>query len=278
MTGVGFPEALRWWNGHLWFCDMSARTLVQATASGKVESVITLDDEPSGLGFLPDGTPLVTAMWSQRIVELSTGRPRTYVNLADAPGERVNDLVVDASGRVYVGVISRRDATAVAAAADGVVMVDADPARTVTVVARGLATTNGLVITPDGAELIVAETSLGRLSRFPILRSGELGPMSTFATVAGTAPDGICLDEGGSVWIGSVFDGRFLRVDPGGNVSAQCVTAPAWAVSPMLGGDDRRTLFMGTARTSLETMRQPNGSQGSIVVLDDAPVRGAGWP
>jgi sugar lactone lactonase YvrE len=274
LDGIGFPEALRWWDEHLWFCDMSSRTLVRMTVEGHVVSTTQLDDEPSGLGFLPDGTPLVVQMWSQRIAELSSGRPRTYVDLADLPGERTNDLVVDREGRVYVGMISARNAT-LAGPNDHVVLVGGD--RSAELVASGIATANGLAITPDGRELILAETSVGRLSCFPIAANGTLGPRATFAEVPGSAPDGICLDAGGSVWIGSIFDGRFLRVDRGGAISAEVATSPDWAISPMLGGAGRRTLFLGTTTTTLETMRTPGGTRGAILAVDaDRP--GAGWP
>jgi len=274
LEGIGFPEALRWHDGQLWLCDMSARTVVRATVDGRVVGTTQLEDEPSGLGFLPDGTPLVAQMWSQRIVELSSGRPRTYVDLAHAPGERVNDLVVDGKGGVYVGLISSRNAT-IAGGDDHVAFVGVD--RNFEVVANGLATTNGLVVTPDEGELIVAETAIGRLTSFVIERDGALGARTTFAEVASAAPDGICLDAAGSVWIGSIFDGHFLRVDRGGAISGRIAVHPAWAVAPMLGGSERTTLFLGTVATTLETMRTPGGARGAILALE-VDVPGAGWP
>ena len=68
-------------------------------------------------------------------------------------------------------------------------------------VAGDLAFPNGMVITPDNATLIVSESFAGRLSAFDIAADGSLSNRRVWAE--GLAPDGICLDAEGAVWVGA---------------------------------------------------------------------------
>ena len=75
----------------------------------------------------------------------------TVTDLSDIVPASLGDMVVDDLGRAYVGSQAR----------EGGVIVRVDPDETVTVVAGDLDFPNGMVITPDGKTLMVAE-SVGR--------------------------------------------------------------------------------------------------------------------
>ncbi len=54
-----FLEGPRWHQDRLWVSDMRANTVYTVDESGARAAVVEVPGWPSGLGFLPDGTPLV---------------------------------------------------------------------------------------------------------------------------------------------------------------------------------------------------------------------------
>ncbi len=77
---------------------------------------------------------------------------------------------------------------------------------------------NGVVITPGGGTLIVAESHGQCLTAFTIAGDGALGDKRLWAAVPGTAPDGICLDQEGCVWFADAGGNACVRVAEGGEV------------------------------------------------------------
>jgi len=151
-----------------------------------------------------------------------------------------------------------------------------EPDGSARVAADGIAFPNGTVITPDGRTLIVGESMGGRLTAFTVAADGSLGDRRLFAQLKGAIPDGICLDADGAVWVACPISGRVLRVQDGGEVLDEIKVTNDFAFACMLGGDDRRTLYMCTAPSSdpKETM---NLRQGRIEAVQ-VDVPGAGLP
>ena len=105
---------------------------------------------------------------------------------------------------------------------------------------------NGMVITPDGGTLIVAESHGQCLTAFTIARDGTLGDRRTWAAVPGAAPDGICLDQEDCVWFADAAGSACVRVAEGGEVRDRIATDQG-AYACALGGDAGRTLFVTTS-------------------------------
>ncbi len=120
-------------------------------------------------------------------------------------------MVALPDGRVYVDVYLRRGG---GPPPGDLVLVAPDGAAQV--VARGLATPNGLAVTADGTTLVAAETFGSRLSAWTIQDDGTLTDQRVFADLGERKPDGICVDVEGGVWVGCFLSGEFLRVLDGG--------------------------------------------------------------
>jgi sugar lactone lactonase YvrE len=89
------------------------------------------------------------------------------------------------------------------------------------------------------------------------------------------APDGICLDANGHVWVANAIAPECLLVAPGGAIVATVQTdQPCFAC--MLGGQDRRTLYMMTAPTSMAEVVSKT-RQGHVVCAE-VETPGAGLP
>ncbi len=106
---------------------------------------------------------------------------------------------------------------------------------------------NGMAITPDGAALIVAESTGRRLTEFAIAADGSLCDRRVFAEELDGPPDGICLDDAGGVWAAMTLAHRFERIvaDGGkGRVTDRIDMGERTAIACALGGPEGRTLFL----------------------------------
>jgi sugar lactone lactonase YvrE len=184
---------------------------------------------------------------------------------------------MDAAGRLYVGDIGYNFVDPAAKPVDTCVIVLMDADGKASVVADNLSFPNGVVITPDGLTLIVAETLGHRLTAFDIRADGSLGNRRTWAQLpSSVAPDGICLDAGGGVWCANPEgEDSVVRVREGGEVT-DLIRVSTHAYAVMLGGPQRRHLFISTSGSHdpSEIHRNPTAT---IEVLEvDFP--GAGQP
>jgi sugar lactone lactonase YvrE len=241
-----FPEAPRWHAGRLWLTDQHARQVLTLDAEGEVNIVVETDDLPGGLGWLADGSLAVVEMTQRRILRLTDDGVTVYADLSGLASFHCNDMVIDALGRAYVGNFGYDLHGGAAVAPAELIRVDA--AGDARVVARDLIFPNGMVIVPDGGTLIVAETFASRLTAYTIDSDGSLGDRWVWAELGEAAPDGICLDSDGALWVASPATAEVLRVHAGGHVSDRLRTAGT-PYACMLGGPGRRTLFVMTSET-----------------------------
>jgi sugar lactone lactonase YvrE len=272
--GLVFPEAPRWHDGSLWFSDMLDGKVYRLGADGKPQPVLDVPRQPSGLGWLPDGRLLVVSMIDRRLLRLQDGKLEPVADLSALAPFHCNDMVVDACGRAYVGNFGFDLPGKAPPAATVLILVT--PEGQARAVADGLLFPNGCVITPDGGTLIVAETFGARLTAFSVAADGSLANRRTWADLPGTSPDGICLDAEGAVWVASPVTRAVLRVREGGAITHH-VDVQRQAIACMLGGSDRRTLYVATGHVSFDADKARRYRSGRIeAVRVDVP--GAGRP
>ena len=262
VAGLAFPEAPRWHAGALWFSDFYDRCVRRATPDGRVEEVLELDDQPSGLGWLPDGRLLVVGMLRRRLLRFDGERLQVAAELSDWVPAPCNDLLVDPQGRAWVGNFGF-DLQARAPFAP-TVLLRVDPDGAVCVAARDLHFPNGMALTPDGCTLIVAESYGQRLTAFDVAEDGSLQRRRVWAQFGGrTGPDGICLDADGAVWIASPVSREVLRVREGGEVTDRIATTDQ-AIACALGGADGCTLYVLTGKVMVTPEQSRAARTGAI--------------
>ncbi len=273
LAGLKFPEAPRWRDGKLWFSDFYAHRVATVDLAGRVETVVEVPQRPSGLGWTPKGELLVVSMLDRRVLRFDGKGLHLHADLSGLATGLCNDMVVDAAGRAYVGNFGYDRHNNAPARDTRIIRVDPDGRAES--VGDELVFPNGMVITPDGRSLIVAETFAHRLTAFDIAAGGALGNRRLFAALDAVFPDGICLDSEGAVWVSDARGQRVIRVLPGGRVAQAVDTGERNSYACMLGGPDRRTLFVLTNTGSGPAMAEK--SDGRIEMIRVA-VPGAGLP
>jgi sugar lactone lactonase YvrE len=271
--GLAFPEAPRWHAGRLWLTDQHARAVLAMDPAGALERIAATEDLPGGLGWLPDGRLLVVFMTQRRVMQLTNGALVEYADLSGKASFHCNDLVVDAAGRAYVGNFGFDLHGGAEVAPAEIIRIDGD--GTAEVFARDVVFPNGGVITPGGDCLLVAETFAHRISAFGLDSEGRMASRQVWADLGEHTPDGICLDADGAVWVASPGSRALIRVRQGGAIVDECLTRGT-PYACMLGGEDRRTLYVCTSETDdpREAARRRSGRIEQVRV----EVPGAGLP
>jgi sugar lactone lactonase YvrE len=269
VDGLSFPESPRWHDGRLYVSDMgTARVVAVDPDSGSVTAVLPrVPGAPSGLAWDGEGRLLVVSM-VRSIVYRDDGGDRLtpWADLSALGGGWRNDCVRHASGLLYVGAVGGEDHMA------DIVVIDDDGSTRVA--ASGVDSPNGMVLSEDGSTLVVSEHLAGRFTAFDVLPDGTLAHPRPWAAGDGWLPDGICLDAEGAIWMASAGDPVVRRVGEGREV-VETVSASQPAYACMLGGVDRRTLFVCTAPGSSEDDRVAMRGRVETVRVD---VPGAGRP
>jgi sugar lactone lactonase YvrE len=247
LEGGAFFEGPRWHNGRWWVSDFYRHAVFTVDADGREHEELTVEGQPSGLGWLPDGSLLVVSMQDRRLLRRwPAGEVSVHAEVGHFCGGPLNDLVVDANGRAYVGnfgfdLMAREEPKPT-----GLIRVDADGSTVLAV--EELLFPNGTVITDDGRTLIVGETYGRSYVAFTIAADGSLKDRRVWADVPDLAPDGCTLDAEGHIWSADARGHRACRLAPGGEIVEE-LAAPAGLqfFACMLGGDDGRTLLLCAA-------------------------------
>ena len=261
LTGLGIPESPRWHEGRLWFCNWVDRQVVAVGLDGRPEVKYVRDPDTHPMGYsidwLPDGRLLVTGDRLRR--QEPDGSILTHAE------QHANEIVVDGRGNIYINGADFNFAAGEAPKPGYIKLVT--PEGGLRQVADDIQFPNGMVITPDNRTLIISESFAGRLTAFDIAPDGGLSNRRVFAD--GLGPDGICLDAEGAVWA-STGGFSVVRVADGGEVR-QRVELPEDRApfALMLGGPDRRTLFILTVE-----WRPADGHVANLDRLANGPRTG----
>lgn len=286
--GFSYLEGPRWHDGRLWLSDFYTQRVIAVALDGTVEDIAIVAEQPSGLGWLPDGRLLIVSMKDRKILRQELdGSLVEHADLAPYATGHGNDMVVDATGNAYVGNFGFDLMSGEPFRSSSLVKVD--PNGNVQVVAEDLKFPNGSVITPDGKTLIVDETFGNRISAFDIGEDGSLGvrrdwanwgplpdttDIGTLLSAVKVGPDGNTLDADGCVWIADAIGGRAVRVKEGGEIVDEISTGDDSVFAVALGGDDGKTLFLCLAPDFDETKRSAAREARIGYVTVDIPHAG----
>jgi sugar lactone lactonase YvrE len=270
LTGLHFAESPSIGpDGYLYISDFYAHQLLRVDPSAWTTTVAAhVAGQPSGMGWLPDGTMLVVSMRDTLVLVVEPdGSTRVHADLSSIARGAANDMLVDSDGRAWVGSFGFDFYSELAADPDAdplfgpnanpptADLARVDPDGTVHLAATGLRFPNGTVQLSDGT-LVIAETVGACLTAFTISDGGDLihrrtlVDMSTLGVDGPILPDGICIDSVDGIWVSDPVNSRVVRIDAGAGAVTDIVVTlqPCFAVG--LIGDDKQTLLCCTAASS----------------------------
>jgi sugar lactone lactonase YvrE len=274
-TGMTYTECPRWRDNRWWFSDFYTNGIYSMAEDGSdLRTELTVPEQPSGLGWLPDGRLIFVSMKDRSIMRREAdGSVVVHADLSKHATGHVNDMVVDAKGRAYVGNFGFDLMGGGKVATADVHRVDPD--GSVHVAATGLSFPNGSAITADGRTLLVDESFANRISAFEINPAdGSLSNRRDWAAFApppsdpdaalahhgpggeiAYVPDGCGLDAEGCLWVADARNARVCRVREGGEI-LETINPGDGVFACMLGGADGRTLLMSCAPDFFEHKRR----------------------
>lgn len=217
-------------NGYL----SQGASIVRFTPDGSSHSVWAETGAPNGHKVLADGTHLVCDASRHAVLHLAADGKMLEPAAKDCDGQPLrgpNDLTLDTPhGGFYFsdpGGSSRDKPIGTAHYVDA--------AGKTHLLDGGLAFPNGIVLTPDGKRLYLAESQHNRVLVYEVLSPGKVGPRQVFANLpakdeaAGQVddqPDGMCLDAEDNLYVAHYgmrqvqvlsLQGKLLARYPGGN-------------------------------------------------------------
>jgi sugar lactone lactonase YvrE len=278
MTDIAFGESPRWHDDRLWFADWGAQEVVALDLDGASEVMVRVGfpSFPMCIDWLPDGRLLIVSARDGLLLRREPdGSLVTHADLGalSEEGHPWNEIVVDGRGNAYIN--NQGFDFPGGEFAPGTIALLA-PDGSARQVADGIAFPNGMAVTPDNSTLICAESYGKRLTAFDIAADGSMSNRRVWADLDDGVPDGICVDAEGAVWYGDVPNKRCVRVGEGGEV-LQTIELDRGCFACMLGGVDRRTLFM-VATEWTGTANMAKGPRTGQVLAVEAVAPGAGWP
>ena len=254
MKGLTFGEGPRWHENKFYFSDFYSHKVYSLDLSGKHEVIVEIPNQPSGLGWTPDGTMLIVSMKDRKLMSFKDGQLKERADLTEFSGFHCNDMVVDIDGNAFIGNFGFNTYDGEEIKPTNLILVK--PGEEPVLAADNLFFPNGTVITPDNKTLIVGETYAARLTAFDKSEDGSLSNRRIWADLKVNAeegtvplPDGMCIDEEGAIWVASPSTAEVIRVHEGGMISER-IPVQTNAFACMLGGEDRRTLFICTSNGS----------------------------
>ena len=215
------------YDGNL-FVSHGKSSVAKITPDGRVTPWLEAE-RPNGHKVLPDGTHLLCV----RGAVLHLARNATILRKASTecngvPLRAPNDITLAPRGGFYF-----TDPGGSRTALIGTVHY-VDAKGKTHLVANGLWVPNGLVLSPNGRKLYVAETVPNRVLWFEVKRDGMLGVINVFATLPSNPegqaePDGLAVDANGNLYVAHLGmssvqvlnpEGRPIRTLPAGNYDA----------------------------------------------------------
>jgi sugar lactone lactonase YvrE len=279
LTGLAFGESPRWHNGRLWFADWGAQEIIAVNLEGKSEVIVKVSfpSFPMCFDWLPNGQLLLVSSRDGLLLRMESGGSLvTHADLSglSKKGHPWNEIVIDGRGNAYIN--NQGFDFPGGEFAPGTIAL-LTPDGTSCQVADGIAFPNGMAVTPDSSTLIVAESYGNKLTAFDIEASGSLSNRRVWADTGKDHPDGICLDAAGALWYADVGSKHCVRVREGGEV-LQTIELDRGCFACMLGGADRKTLFIVATEWKGAEENMTDGSRTGQILTVRAAAPHAGWP
>jgi len=282
MDGLTFGEGPRWYEDKFYFSDFYSHKVYTLDLEGNYEVIVEVPNQPSGLGWMPDGTMLIVSMKDRKLLSFRDNALEERADLSGLAGFHCNDMVVDSKGNAYIGNFGFNTYEGEEVKPTNLILVR--PGEEPCVAADNILFPNGTVITEDEKTLVVGETYAAKLTAFDINEDASLSNRRVWADLTQSidngnvpVPDGMCLDAEGAIWVASPSTADVIRVKEGGEILER-IPVKTNAYACMLGGKDRKTLFICTSNASGVDPDSALREKSGKIEIVEVEVPGVGRP
>ncbi|TWI89004.1 SMP-30/gluconolactonase/LRE family protein [Chitinophaga japonensis] len=239
--------------GNIYFTDQPNNRIWKFDTQGQLSLYMEPSGRSNGMYFDPEGNLVSCADEKDELWSISPDKKVTVL-LRDFQGRRLNgpnDLWIDAKGGIYfTDPYYQRDywdRTEPEIKEQRVYYLPKG-AKEAIIVEDQLEKPNGIVGTPDGRYLYVADIQGDKTYKYRIQADGRLGERQLFVS---QGSDGMTLDNEGNLYL----TGRGVTIyDPAGNKLGNIPVSPDWTANVCFGGKDGHTLFI-TASKAVYTLQ-----------------------
>jgi gluconolactonase len=239
--------------GDIYFTDQPNDKIWKYDTKGKLSLFMDKTGRSNGLYFDAKGNIISCADNKNELWSISPDKKVTVL-LSNYQGKLLNgpnDLWIDPGGGIYfTDPYYQRDywERKKPEIEGQKVYYLAKGAKEPVVVEDQLEQPNGIVGTPDGRYLYVADIHADKTYRYKINEDGSLTDKQLFVP---KGSDGMTLDNQGNLYL----TGKGVTIyDAAGNLVGNIPVTPRWTANVCFGGKDRKTLFI-TASESVYTLR-----------------------
>jgi len=240
--------------GNVFFTDQPNDRICKWSVDGKLTTFLQPCGCSNGLFFDPKGNLYACADAENELWKIDP-KGNVTILVKDYQGKKLNgpnDLWIDPKGGIYfTDPLYKRDywTRDPAMQQDGQHVYYLSPdGKSLTRVATDLTQPNGIIGTPDGQLLYVADIGARKTYRYQINADATLAEKTLFCSMGS---DGMTIDAEGNVYL----TGRGVTVfNPEGKQIDQIPIPEGWTANVTFGGKDRDTLFI-TASDSLYAVK-----------------------
>ena len=227
--------------GNLYFADVSNGGVFRRAPDATIDTVVAKRRGVGGIALHADGGVVVSG---RNICHVRDGVSRVLF-APDVPG--LNDIFTDSAGRIFCGTM-RSDpfSTSGPRIAGDCWRVDAEGEATM--LYGDVSLTNGIGLSPDGTVLYHSDTAANVVWAHDVAVDGSVGNRRPFVRSVDLQPDGLAVDEAGTVWVADVSGSASVRAFSSDGKEIGRIPVPARMVTSLcFGGADRRDLYVVTA-------------------------------
>jgi len=252
--------------GNVYFTDIPANLILKwSVADGKLSTFLANSGGANGLYFDKDGNLLACQGGDRRLVSISPKGEITV--LADKyEGKRFNspnDLWIDPNGGVYFTDPRYGNRDGMEIEGEHVYYLTPDRKKVIRVI-DDMVRPNGVIGTPNGRRLYVADHGANKTYSYRIASDGTLSDKQLFAE---QGSDGLAIDARGNVYL----TGKGIAVYSRQGEKLTEISVPEPPANLTFGSADNQTLFI-TARTSLYSI--PTEVRGARTPIRPGERRG----
>jgi len=254
-------------HGNVFFTDQPNNRILKWSVEGKLSTFLSPCGRSNGLCF--DGKENLLAcadekneLWRIELDAKSGAYVKHTIVVNEFEGKKLNgpnDIWIRPNGGIYLSdPLYQRTywpKESMQRAKEAVYFLKPNE-KIMVLVADDLQKPNGIIGTPDGKTLYIADTSANKTYKYEIQADGSLANKTTFCS---QGSDGMTIDEKGNVYL----TGRGVTAfDKNGNKIKYISVPESWTSNVCFGGKDKQTLFI-TASKCLYGIRMNVKGAGS---------------